>query len=106
MSKEVYSYGDKKMEIVKLKNGAEEADIAVKVTMMSLNMLMETNPIAAYELVQICKNPNHKMFGNTEEVLVDLSLLSEDGVHSVIKNVVMSAFEGEGLDMCLTSPLA
>ena len=74
--------------------------------MMSLNMLMETNPIAAYELVQICKNPNHKMFGNTEEVLVDLSLLSEDGVHSVIKNVVMSAFEGEGLDMCLTSPLA
>jgi len=93
------------MKTLVLKNGSEEAEPLVKVTMMSLRNLMETNLIAFYELVCLCRDGKHQLFGNTGEVLGKFSLVSNGQVHDSIRNIVLSAAEGEGLDMRLTNPV-
>jgi hypothetical protein len=94
------------MKAVFLKNGAEEAEVLVRVVMLSLGNLMEQNPIVFYELVQLCKNREHKLFGNTGEILEKLRLVENGEIHDSIRNVVLSAVEGDGLNIRLTSPLA
>lgn len=49
------------IDMVKLKNGSEVPEPVVVTTMMNIELLMEKNPIAFYELVQKCRNPKHKM---------------------------------------------
>lgn len=99
------------IETVILKNGAEEASPLVVLTMMSLKSLMDRGEaMALYELVELCKDPDHTPFGVTGETLQVLSLVSktESGwwVHNSIRNIVLSAVSGEGLDLCLVSPVA
>jgi len=54
-----------------------------------------------------CRDETHKLFGNTGEVLKKLGLVQDDdGVHTSIRNVVLSAVEGEGLGLILDSPVA
>lgn len=93
---------------VKLKNGSEEFGPLVNATMISLRHLIADDPIAFYELRELCRNPSHKLFGHAGEKLVSLALIERDGVsiHSSIKNVVLSAVEGEMLEMHITSPFA
>jgi len=75
--------------------------------MLSLTNLMRENPIAFYELVMKCRNPEHELFGNTGEVLSPLNLIQPNGhVHDGIRNIVLSATEGEELDMTLGSPVS
>lgn len=94
------------MDIVRLKNGAEEAESLVVVTMISLDHLIATDVIAFYELVQLCKNPQHKLSGNTGDTLRGLNLVRRDeGIHDSIRNIVLSATSGDGLDMALGSPI-
>lgn len=94
------------MKTVVLKNGAEEVESLVVVMMLSLERLIQTNPIAAYELVEVCKNHTHIPFGNTGDVLKYSGLMESNGqIHTSVKNVVLSAFEGDGLNMHLTSPV-
>ena len=93
--------------MAKLKNGAEELPQLITVTMMSLDNLMKTNPIALVDLVLKCKDRDYKFFGNNEAILKDLALVADDGmVHGSIRNIVLSAVTGEGLDIGLGSPLA
>ena len=95
------------MQVVTLKNGAQEPLPLVTATMMSISTLMQENPIAFYELVMKCRDRNHRFFGNSGDVLQRLSLVETGGsVHTSIRNVVLSAAEGDGLDMCLGSPIA
>jgi hypothetical protein len=105
---------------VRLKNGSEEHAGLVRMTMVSLASLMEREPIAFYELVELARNPAHALFGNTGEKLADLALLSlpdrnngrpgallaPPSMHSSIRAVILSAVEGEGLDMVLGNPEA
>ena len=92
--------------LVKLKNGSEGVKALVSITMMSLESLIETNPVAFYELVMKCRDVNHRFFGNTGEVLQKLSLVQTDGnVHDSIRNIVSSAVDGDGVDMTLGSPV-
>ncbi len=94
------------MELVELKNGQSEGEGLVRVTMMSLMDLTETNPIAFYELVMKCRDYNHRFFGNTGELLEKTGLVSSNGdVHNSIRNIVLSATDGDGLKMKLGSPL-
>ncbi|MEX1112326.1 MAG: hypothetical protein WEC84_02580 [Candidatus Andersenbacteria bacterium] len=94
------------METVTLKSGAVEAKPAVMATMMSLKHLFESEPIVAYELVMKCRDRNHQFFGNTVDKLKQLSLVQPDGnVHDTIRNIVVSAAQGDGLDMSLGSPI-
>lgn len=95
-----------KVKLVKLKNESEEVLVLVNATMMSLTKLLETNPMALYELVEVCRKPDHQIFGELDKVLRDFSLLQCDNKpHSSIKNIVLSAIEGEGLDMCVVNPV-
>lgn len=93
------------MEMVVLKNGATEALSLVSVTMMSINQLLASKPLAFYEMVEVCRDKNHKIFGTLGNDLVELALLQLDGQpHGSIKNIVLSAVEGEGLDMTVSNP--
>ena len=94
------------METVVLKNETEEAVALVATVMVVLNRLMEAKPIVVYELVQKCRDRAHQFFGNAKEDLLWLSLVQEDGqVHSSIKNVVLSAVCGDGLEMTIGDPV-
>lgn len=94
------------MQPVELKNGQSEAEGLVRLTMISLQMLMERNPVAFYELVMKCRDRKHVLFGNTGKVLEELAMTSSDGsVHDSIRNIVLSAVSGEELNMTLGSPL-
>ncbi|MGQ0527595.1 MAG: hypothetical protein ACT4OY_06160 [Alphaproteobacteria bacterium] len=94
------------LETVILKNGAEEAKPLVAVTMMSLEGLMQQNPIAFYELTMKARDSKHQFFGNAGQVLEKFNLVSANGsMHDSIRNIVLSAVEGDGLDMTLGNPV-
>lgn len=91
------------MDTVTLKNGSEECVTLVSATMHSIRAL---GPIELYELVAICRNPSHVPFGTTGTSLKAWGLLEMDGrPHSSIKNIVLSAATGEGLELRLGNPV-
>ena len=95
------------MDMLKLKNGSEEAASLVKVTMMSVEHLLESKPIAFAELVSLCRDRHHELFGNTAVELQRFGLVEPGGsVHNSIRNIILSAVEGEDLEMRFISPLA
>lgn len=97
-----------KMKIARLKNGSEEVESLVTVTMIALKSLLNTNPMVLYELNEKCKNSERKFFNQAMELaLRDLALIGVDGkVHNSIKNIVLSAIIGEGISLALVSPIA
>ena len=95
------------IEEVPLKNGATEKKSFVMSTMISLESLLNTKPGAFYELVMKCRDNNHSFFGNTGEVLQNSRLAQPDGrIHDSIKNIVLSAVQGDSLDMQLSNPIS
>ena len=95
------------MQLVKLKNGSEELDGLVNATYTALGLLYEKNPAVVYELVMKCRDRNHKLFGQSGQDLVDLNLLQPDQQpHQSVRNIVLSAVKGDGLDMQLVWPVA
>ena len=93
------------IETVVLKNGATEALSLVSITMFSLSNLLKQKPMCFYELVMKCRDKEHKIWGNLAVDLKELSLIQRDeNVHSSIKNIVLSAVEGEGLNMTIGDP--
>jgi len=91
------------METVRLKNGSEELKVLVNSTMFSLRSLLQNNPTDFYDLVMVCRNEN---YGVTNQTLLNrLGLMQGNLVHTSIKNVVLSAVIGDGLNMTLTSPI-
>jgi hypothetical protein len=94
------------MSTVTLKNGSEEVQPLVTATMLSLRSLVQDKPIVFYELVMKCRDRNHRFFGSSGQTLTDLGLVEADGgIHESIRNIVLSATEGEGLEMTLGSPI-
>jgi len=100
------------MEFVKLKNGSEEPVPVVGATMMSLENLLHTYPGHFYELVMKCRDRSYKLLSDSQKVLRALGLIQnesigyeEGSVHSSIRNVVLSAVEGDGIDMVLGWPV-
>ena len=95
------------MQPVKLNNGSEELNGLVNVTYMSLGALLEKNPIVFYDLVMVCRDRDHKLFGKSGQTLVDKNLLQPDfRPHSSVRNIVLSAVKGDGLGMQLVWPVA
>ena len=94
------------MKVAILKNGSKEASSLVTVTMMNLRKLIESEPIAFFELVSMARDSTHKPFGNTNEVLQRFGLLDTNNcMHDSIKNIILSASTGGGLDMMLDNPI-
>lgn len=99
------------MDTFLLRNGTEEVEPLVVTVMTSLRLIFERQPIAFYELVMFCRDDRHRLFGTSGDELVRRGLLDSDGsdgfrVHDSIRNIVLSAADGEGLEMTLINPVA
>ena len=95
------------MEVVKLKNGSEEAKPLVITTMLVLESVMEDRPLALYDLVMKCRDAGYDFFADNGDYLIKRKLVELDGsIHSSIKNIILSAVKGDGIDMVVGSPLA
>lgn len=98
-------------QLVTLKNGAEEVLALVTVTMASLDAISRQGKgVVVFELVELCRNPNHKPWGDTGDELKEWKLATCDiegrwEVHDSIRNIVLSAAKGEGLDMEIGNPV-
>jgi hypothetical protein len=94
------------MESVLLNNGTTEAKPLVLATFVALEGLLTTRPIDFYELVETCRDSNHKPWGNSGETLKKFSLLQTNGKpHDSIRNIVLSAVTGNDLEMTLRNPI-
>lgn len=94
------------METVILKNGTEEVATLVALTTSILLSLLEERPLILYDLVMKCRDRDYQFFGNNEEHLKSLKLIDRDGsIHGSIRNIVLSAAKGDGLDLIIKSPI-
>ena len=94
------------MEKVELKNGSFEVDSLVISSVAALEILQRVSLHAFCDLVDKCRDENHRLI--TAKVLMNANMIDSDRgtIHGYIKNVVLSAVEGEGFTMKLVSPLA
>ncbi|HUD02610.1 MAG TPA: hypothetical protein VMR46_01130 [Candidatus Paceibacterota bacterium] len=97
------------MEMLALKNGSSVPKPAVIAIMMSVNSLWEEGlggMCAVIDLVDRCKNPNHKIADDVMLQLKASRLIEPEGrIHEAVKDVVLSATEGEGVEMTIGSPV-
>ena len=95
--------------MIMLKNGAEEVAPLVNVVMHVLRNLWNEKPMVAYDFIMICRDRNYKPFGSIIVLLLETNMVQFDGescsVHDSVKNIVLSAVTGEGIDMVLGSPV-
>lgn len=95
------------MLAVTLRTGTEALDVLVRTTLLALGKVLETDPVAFLELVSLCRDPEHEMWGNSEEVLLGFHLMDGPGhVHQSVREIVLAATEGEGRYLHLVNPLA
>lgn len=95
------------MKTVTLKNGSEEAEVAVTTLMLSLRLLFESDPIGFYELVSACRDPRHQIWDGYAEKLAGRGLMQAGGgIHETVRAVVLSAVTGDDIGMQLGSPVA
>lgn len=88
---------------VTLRNGAEEHEPTVRAIILNLELLMSQEPIAFYELVCVCRDPGHQIFGNCGTKLQDRDFLDGSGrPFTTVRNVVLSSVAGD--DMMYQSP--
>lgn len=97
------------MQMVALNNGSVEPQPAVIATFMSLSGLWKggiSGMCAVIDLVDRCKNPQHRIDQESERTLKSLALLEHDGrIHETVRNIALSAAKGDGPDMVLISPI-
>lgn len=96
---------------VLLTNGARVPKSVVDVTMISLSHLMTKGGFAgiiqAYDLAMFCRDSSYHMSEANKKALQDLGLLEGNGSpHDIVKDIVLSALQGEGLGMRLVQPIA
>ena len=98
---------NEKSRMVRLKNGAEEHSGIVGNTLLKLQDLMRKgNEALVYTLVQLCNDPEQELWYISFDKLKALCLIGADGkVHESIKNVVLSAVVGEGMDLSIGDPI-
>lgn len=92
------------MNTIKLKNGSEEVEALVATTMMALRGLFDEKPMVVYELAMLARDRNHKPFGGMTADIETVGLVQEGQMHGSIRNIVLSAVEGEGLEITLGDP--
>lgn len=93
------------MDMVLLKNGTKEPAGFVNVTLLALEDLQGSDPVALYELREKCRDPEHQLWPGALETLQELTLVRPDGtIHESVRNMVLLAVEGEGLDIHVGDP--
>ena len=96
----------KKDDIKTLRDGTREALPLVATTIMVLERLYETEPLALYDLRMMCDDRGYQPFGENGDVLKDARLLEPDGrMHSSVRNIVRNAVTVKDLSIGLRNPL-
>ena len=94
------------MQVIKLKNGSTELEPLIQATMLNINTLVEKDPLAIIDLVLKARDNSYQFFGDAEATLQRMGLIQKGGrIHQSIKNIVLSAAEGEGLDISIGNPV-
>lgn len=82
-------------------------DVLIASTMIALRKLLADQPIAFYELVMLCRDRNHVLFGNSSDKIRSLGLLESNGQpHDAVREITLAAVTGEGFNMVLGDPRA
>lgn len=99
--------GAKVMNEVTLKDGSVVPEPAVASIYVAIRSLMETDPLAFYELVMLSRDSSHQIFSDVQRTaLRSRSLIESDGrPHQLISEIVRNSVEGDLLDMRLVNPL-
>ena len=96
------------MRMMRLRNGSEAPDIIIAAAMTALERLAGQGlpgMLALDEMTRFCREACPPS-AQSMRLLVAARLVSEEGmVHDVIRNVVLSAVEGHGLELRLGSPM-
>lgn len=92
--------------LVKLRDGHDVPEVAVRTIMLSLRELLAHEPIAFYELHAACQDPGHVIFGNCGDKLRERGFLNGSRPVGTVRDVVLAAVAGEGFELYLQSPLA
>lgn len=92
------------MKMLKLKNGAEEAQPLVMMVMQMLQRLAEEKPILLIDFAMKCRDASYEICGGEDE-LAALSLIKSGYIHDSVRNIVLSAVTGEGAEMALGDPI-
>lgn len=88
-----------------LHNDTEEQDKLVSDTWLKILSLVGDDTVAFYELVLLARNPDHILFGNAGEKLVERDLIGPDNImHASVRNITLSSVTGDGPDMQLRFP--
>lgn len=101
------------MSTITLRTGQTTFIPLLKAVKMSFEHLFQTKVIVAYELVMLCRDPNHKLFGDCGQDLAALQLVEKNPpgggriywVRDQVRDIVLAMVEGEGLDMQLVNPV-
>ena len=94
---------------MKLRNGTEESNELVAVTTLIITHMLEKEyayPMAFWELVRKCKDPNYKIFGVNKLAIIDSGLMNTDEyIPQSIKNIVLSSIEERVDDTYIVNPV-
>lgn len=91
---------------VELTTGKREHAGLVSMVHMALSDAFARDPLMAYDVVMRAREPNYKFFGSAEERAKRLAILDDNGVmHGSVRNIILAAVTGDGLDMQLHSPI-
>lgn len=92
-------------DTVTLNTGEELPSHLVASVMLNLKSLLAYAPVGFYELTMLCRNPEHKLWGSSRDLLTERSLLESDGQpHDAIRQIVLAAVRETGEDMTLRNP--
>ncbi len=71
----------------------------------ALQALYRTDPMALFELARLARDPRHQLFDGTAEVLLKFALVDLRGrLHVEVRDLVLAAVVGDGVDMALVDP--
>lgn len=91
-------------ETVVLKSGIEMPRALVLVTYRALRRLMETEPLTLFDAVQMARTGQSRA---SSAARLDAEGITQGGqMHDGIRDIILSAALGDGLDLQLTSPVA
>lgn len=92
--------------MVVLRNGVLELSTIVGSRMILLNQLSYEEPVAFYELVETCFDPNYKSYESSAQFLQQWNFLTEHGtVPDSLKNIILSAIKTTGVAIQLGDPI-
>jgi hypothetical protein len=88
---------DKMFEQVKLRNGEMCPKLTVGAILAGIEALFQSGwqgALAVHELHIRAKNPDHRFYGNAEELLKEKALLGANGSISIeVKNIILSCYD-------------